>query len=453
MEHRFYLGIDLDDQYAVISSYELNKKEPETFSAIAGSEIYQIPALITKKKGIGQWFVGEEAVRLAIAQGEEANGRLLSRAVGGEKVFVDGETYPAEELLTLYLKKLIRLACGPDRRWEPERLVICMEKLSREATELFLSMAPKLGIDREKLQLLDRKECFYYFAYHQVPELSMHDVYLFDYRREDIRCCRLYKEKRTTPQLISLAEEVRRMNADSRDENFLGILKDCFRGHIVSSVYLTGDGFDGDWMKQSVAFLCQGRRAFVGKNLYSKGACYAALCSEQQENWDYVYLGDNEMKVNVSLKVRNMGKAEFYTLISAGDNWYETQGMCEVILAGTPEIDFWLQPPGTREAKVEKLKLLDLPERPDKATRLRITAKPVSDTKVWIQIRDLGFPAKCHDMYTLTVWLALFDNARGDLNTCDTCFCLFFVCFQFFDHFVRNMNTGNVIVHESYHSN
>lgn len=151
MEHRFYLGIDLDDQYAVISSYELNKKEPETFSAIAGSEIYQIPALITKKKGIGQWFVGEEAVRLAIAQGEEANGRLLSRAVGGEKVFVDGETYPAEELLTLYLKKLIRLACGPDRRWEPERLVICMEKLSREATELFLSMAPKLGIDRGKV--------------------------------------------------------------------------------------------------------------------------------------------------------------------------------------------------------------------------------------------------------------------------------------------------------------
>ena len=65
--------------------------------------------------------------------------------------------------------------------------------------------------------------------------------------------------------------------------------------------------------------------------------------------------------------------------------------MCEVILVGTPEIDFWLQPPGSREAKVEKLKLLDLPERPDKATRLRITAKPVSDTEVWIQIRDLGF--------------------------------------------------------------
>ena len=26
MEHRFYLGIDLDDHYAVISSYELNRR-------------------------------------------------------------------------------------------------------------------------------------------------------------------------------------------------------------------------------------------------------------------------------------------------------------------------------------------------------------------------------------------------------------------------------------------
>lgn len=113
MEHRFYLGIDLDDQYAVISSYELNKKEPETFSAIAGSEIYQIPALITKKKGIGQWFVGEEAVRLAIAQGEEANGDFSRGRSAGEKVFVDGETYPAEELLTLISEKTDTTAGRP----------------------------------------------------------------------------------------------------------------------------------------------------------------------------------------------------------------------------------------------------------------------------------------------------------------------------------------------------
>ena len=48
MENRFYLGIDLDDENAVVSYYELNMKEPETLSMVAGSEVFQIPVLLTK---------------------------------------------------------------------------------------------------------------------------------------------------------------------------------------------------------------------------------------------------------------------------------------------------------------------------------------------------------------------------------------------------------------------
>lgn len=391
MENRFYLGIDLDDQNAVVSCYELNKKEPETLSMITGSEVYQIPALLVKKKGIGQWFIGDEAMKLSVYQGEEGVGALLSRAIKQEMIFVDNEKYPAEELLVLYLKKLILLAGGIGITRKPDVIVFCLETLSRETTALFARIATKLGLEAEQIRLLDRKECFYYFVYHQTEELTLHDVYLFDYRGEDMRCLRLEKRPRTTPQLIVLTEEVRRIDGTSRDEHFLKILKDCFQGHIVSSAYLIGDGFDGGWMKLSVSFLCKGRRAFVGKNLYSKGACYAAAAAEYPESWQYVYLGDNEMKVNVSLKVYNQGEMQFYTLISAGDNWYEKVGECEVILAGTPEIDFWLQEPSSREARIEKLVLADLPKRPDKATRLRITAKPLSDMKVQIQIKDMGF--------------------------------------------------------------
>ena len=60
MENRFYLGIDLDDKYAVLSCYEVNKKEPETFSLVAGSQNYQIPVMLAKKQGGGQWLIGEE---------------------------------------------------------------------------------------------------------------------------------------------------------------------------------------------------------------------------------------------------------------------------------------------------------------------------------------------------------------------------------------------------------
>ena len=64
----YYLGIDLDNDNAVISYFQLNMKEPETVSTVAGSEVYQIPLILAKKHGIGQWFIGEEAKRLALLQ-------------------------------------------------------------------------------------------------------------------------------------------------------------------------------------------------------------------------------------------------------------------------------------------------------------------------------------------------------------------------------------------------
>ena len=129
----------------------------------------------------------------------------------------------------------------------------------------------------------------------------------------------------------------------------------------------------------------------MGKNLYAKGACYAAMIANGEITWPYVYIGDNEIKVNVSLKVKSYAGEAFYSLLEAGQNWYDTVGQCEVILDDTKEVAVWLQLPNSKDAKVEKLTLADLPERENKTTRLRITATPLSDTQVQIQIKDLGF--------------------------------------------------------------
>lgn len=391
MENRYYLGIDMDDENAIISFFQLNMNEPETVSTVAGSERFQIPMILAKKKGIGQWFVGEEAKKLALKQGECEVDRLLSRALEKETVYVDEEKFPAEELLVLYVKKLIYMAGRLGNPMLPDKLVISLERLSREATSLFLGMAGAIGLSEDQVTLIDRRESFYYFVYSQKSEIYLHDVCLFDYRGDDIRCCMAERSTRTTPQLIAMPEEVKPMVGMGKDEAFLQIAKEQMKGHVVSAVYLVGDGFEGNWMKESLNFICKGRRAFMGKNLYSKGACYAAAVREGAVEWAFVYMGDNEMKVNVSLKVLNKGKTEFFTLINAGDNWYETVGECEVILDGTPEIDFWLQMPGSREAKIEKIELADLPKRPPKTTRLRITAKPMSDREVQIQMKDMGF--------------------------------------------------------------
>lgn len=391
MERRYYLGIDLDDRNAIISFFTTENPEPETVSPIAGSGMFQIPLALAKKNGIGQWFIGADAAGSSASQGNGPIDRLFSRAMERETVVVEGESYEAEELLGLFLKKLLLLPGRLGNPRTPDRLVIALEELSLRTEELFAGLAPRLGLMPEQLMLIDRKESFYYFAYSQEEKLCMHDICLFDCQGETLICRRAERNQRTTPQLITLTEMKRTLKADGRDEAFLAILQETLQGHIVSSAYLVGDGFDGNWMKRSVSFLCKGRHAFIGKNLYSKGACYAAAVRERPESWKFVYLGENELKVNVSLKVTNRGREEFYSLLSAGKNWYETSGECEVILAGEPEIDFWLQLPGSREAKVEKLSLSDFPLREERASRLRIMAKPVSDAAVRIRIRDMGF--------------------------------------------------------------
>ena len=37
------------------------------------------------------------------------------------------------------------------------------------------------------------------------------------------------------------------------------------------------------------------------------------------------------------------------------------------------------------------MELLDFPERENKTTRLRISARPLSDTKIKVTVKDLGF--------------------------------------------------------------
>lgn len=75
----------------------------------------------------------------------------------------------------------------------------------------------------------------------------------------------------TKPQMITIHATGAQELGEEKDEAFARLLTNCFANRSVSSVYLVGDGFDGEWMKQSLAVLCRGRRAFLGQNLFPKG--------------------------------------------------------------------------------------------------------------------------------------------------------------------------------------
>lgn len=390
-KRKLYVGLDIGTKYAMVSYCTADMTEPETVSKVAGSGIYQIPQLLYKREGLGQWFYGEEAAQMAQKFSGVLLDRLYERAKRKEEIVLEGVSYSYMELFALYIKKLLTLPAKLDVNVTVEQLVITTETLGRENMELFSAVMEKLDITPGHFSIIDYAESFYYYAMSQKQELWLHNAVLFDYRGSDLKCLSTERNSASIPQVVTLEEENLGPLIGRKDTAFYDVLTKVLGKRIFSAVYLIGDGFDGDWMKESLQYLCAGRRVFVGKNLYAKGASYAAAVLGQIRTWNFVYMGENELKFNVSLKVHNEESLAFYTLISAGENWYDAKGECEILLSGTPEIDFWIQAADSREARIDTLELTDLPTRPDKMTRLRITAKPLSDHQVKVRIRDLGF--------------------------------------------------------------
>ena len=396
MEHKresVYLGIDINDSYAMISYYQLNMNEPETISTIAGGDAFQIPTLLAKRRGLGQWYYGDDAKKMAKTSEVICVDSLLKRAVNGDIVRIEEESYEATELLALFLKKVTDLPRKLGNLPYYDKVIVSVERLSKENMEVFWQIASKLGLSQEQFMVIDHKESFYHFALSQPESLWVHDVFLFENDGKNLFYYGLKRNTRTKPQMISIKESIKNPveTEQEQDMEFLAILRRAFENQIVTTAYLVGEGFEGGWMKESLNFLCKNRRVFMGNNLFSKGACYAGFNREHAQNWNFIYMGEHEMKFNLSLKVRDCGNMAFHTLISAGRNWFEAKGDCEVILMGAPEIEFWKQLPNSREAVIETLELTDLPQRPDRTTRLRITVTPIADDKVEVEIRDLGF--------------------------------------------------------------
>lgn len=383
------VGIDLTDTFVMVSYMRENMKKPETVSMVAGSEKYQIPLAVGYLQEKKQWVYGEDALRLKTGQVAE---HLLSRTLSEEKVSLGEEQYEALELFALFLKKILSL---PGKMGEPvsmERVVLTLDQVNKKMVTKLGWVMTKLGIPSGKWSVLDYKESFYYYALSQPKELWVHDVVLYRLGGDGtLYFWCLQRNQKTTPQLATVVEKNLGVLGEDKDHSFEKSILQSFEKRIVTTVYLVGAGFDGGWMKQSLWQLCKNRKAFMGKNLFSLGACFQAYYRLTQMEWPIVYLGEHEMKINIGICVRSADGDAMYTLISAGTNWYEAKGSCEVILDGAPEVDFFLQPSQSRVAEKRILKLDDAPKRPNRTTRLSIFAEAVSDHAVNVTVEDMGF--------------------------------------------------------------
>lgn len=403
---KMVVGYDLGEHFSQISYCPLDGLEPETVSSVAGTEQYNIPTLLCKRKGVGQWYYGKEALKYAGEEGILVE-ELLTLALRGEDVMVEGEAFDPVALLTLFVKRSLSLLGLSLSVNQIEAFMFTVEELTPRMVDVLTQVAAGLQLKAAHISFQSHLESFYYYTLHQDRELRAQDVMIFEYNTF-LRIIRLECNQRTTPKVVVInqkeypemkrvvwdqEEEARKRQEQALDQSFLRLAEDRLKDRQVSTIFLLGDGFKEGWPSASLHFLCRNRRVFQGNNLYSKGACYGMQerLLPSPEGKAHVYLGQDKLKSNIGMKALRRGEDSYYAILDAGTNWYEAFSDFNVILESGNTVDFIITPLTGGNVVEKTVTLEGLPQRPKNTTRLSIHMEMTAVDKATVTVEDLGF--------------------------------------------------------------
>lgn len=401
------VGYDLGRNFAQISYCGLEETEPETVCAVAGTEQYNIPALLCKRRGVGQWYYGKEAIKYAAEEEGILVEDLLMLAERGEDVIVEGEAFDPAALLTLFVKRSLSLLNLRVPLNQMEAFMFTVEELTPRMVDVLGKVAAGLKLQTPYICFQSHMESFYAYTLHQSRELRKNDVMIFEYN-EILKSLCLECNARTVPQVVFIRqadypemgrrvwkedEEAKRQQMEDLDQLFAGIAQECLKDRIVSTVFLLGEGFKENWAKESLKLLCRNRRVFQGNNLYSKGACYGIMerLSPGKEWKEYVYLGADKLKSNIGIKALRRGEDSYYAILDAGTNWYEAAAEFDLILESGNTVDLVVTPLTGGSVTNRILTLEGLPQRPKRTTRLNVHIEMTAVNQAAITVEDMGF--------------------------------------------------------------
>lgn len=412
---QYTVGYDLGDDFSQIS-YRLNGREDvNTLPIITGTEQYNIPTVVCKRYGSNQWFYGLEALRRAAAGDGTLVDHLLHRAKAGEQVEIEGNLYDAVALLTIFLKRSLSLLNFVATLTGLTAMVITTPQLDETMIAILEDVVAGLSLPTKNIFFQSYEESFYHYMVNQPEELWRGTTLLFDYREDRMRIKALDFNRHTTPvvgivtssreeefpaKIMSEGGQIE--NRVKMDSRFYDLVQEEVQERLVSSVYLIGDGFTGEWMVSSLELLCRGgRRIFQGNNLYSKGATYDAAQHLGTTHPGHMFLGKSRLKANIGMMIRKDGGDVYMPLLEAGQNWYDAHAQYDVYLEKDPSFTLRITPltPALEishsEAKEcvqeEVIHLEGLPDRGRAMTRLRLTFQMKDVSLLQVQVEDLGF--------------------------------------------------------------
>ena len=396
----FYIGMDLCSDFTQLSYYNDIKREPESVSQLNNKETYLMPNILFYSTDTEHWYVGGEASEARFNENGTVVDGIFENVSSDAKLEIAGREYTYQELFMMMVKLHIDSFLYRYEAAEIKKLVISVETYDSLVFKLLNGLYRDMGIDKECVEITSHLDSGLYYIFNQPTELWNNSVALYDYSADGLNYYRIDIAKNKEPKIINVIHEdytqqmsLSKFGNDTyqMDIDFSKIAEYESKKAYISAVFLTGVGFTNKWMKKSTNVLCQGRRVFVGQNIYTKGACYRAVGGEYKAFYDDFFVETKEnilSDIGISLGDEN---DTFVPIITGGKQWYNTHGELRAILDDTDTITIIYKNHKTGEEHRENVRIHGLPKRPNKTTKVSMEIEFDSPHEGAVIIRDLGF--------------------------------------------------------------
>ena len=396
-ERTLILGMDLCDETTQLAVYDRELMEPVL---------------------IGQSEDNPDALLDTAVTFEERESIVgfLSKVRTGESVMSGGKEVEIERVLAYFFRKTLALTRKRYPNEKIKMLVITVPTMDKEFVDRIYESLSLIGMENDRVRIIDHKRSYMYYVLYQKKELWTGDVGLFDYDGERLLYEQLRIDRAHSPALVGVTErdfteafhveepqpaltdeltsidEEMSIPSVSRGTVFENIVQTALKNQYISSLFMTGDGFESEWADEIFPRLAVGRRLFRGRNLYVSGATYAAKeFGDVKRLTDYVVFAPDMVPANLSMEVYEDGKTQELVLASAGDPWFEVDTEVDLIPDGDVDLVIRSKPVFDGEEKKFLLDISPILGKNDRMCRLGLRVR-FEDAKTAIfTISDKGF--------------------------------------------------------------
>lgn len=404
-ERKLLVGIDLGQENTQMTCFDFVSYEPVPIGRkIQGKRVYEIPTALAVNPSKGEWYWIDE--EYAKQEGAICLYHLLADVLREEKITTGRYSVESYQVLKRFMVKLLSLLKEYYPTEKIRKLVITVAERQERLREYLTQICGELGLPKGSLVIQNHRQSYMYYAVSQPKELWAHNVGLFEMENNVLLYSQIDIDKKTIPYIIGVIQKdlsdgidwaaLEKEGASHISYAFLNAANTALHKQLVTTVYVTGKGFEGSWADEALKELCIGRRVFRGQNLFTKGACYAAreLAGEGKLG-QCLFLDEDMIACNVLLRVYHDASVQDVLLAKAGALWSEVDSSIDVIPDEEEEIRITIQDVLKHETRAHMLSLSGFAGRKNKMTRFTIRIRFADSNTCIVTLKDNGFGEYC----------------------------------------------------------